>query len=235
MLRSLVGSEMCIRDSTMSKSYAMIAGGIVALISSLYVSHKVIQSRKKVTAIVVSGPPGVGRGNIISRLIREHRDTLALCVSHTTRAPRAGEIEGEHFHFVDEKTMLSMIGDDKFVETTQIHGHMYGTSKASLAAITSSGKTAIIEVDVNGANALKKEHPEIKMHFVFIQAPSMKDLEARIRAHDGNGDKVEKRVATALAHVNFVKEHPSLYNTIVTNDDPDRVYKRMVALLKNIC
>ena len=216
------------------KKFGVIAGGVVALAVTVFAARKFGGKKaKKIDAFVFSGPSGVGKGTMISRLLREHRESLSLCVSHTTRAPRAGEIDGSHYHFVDQKDMLDMIGENKFLEVCQVHDNIYGTSKAALEHVTASGKTAIIEIDVKGAEKIKMEHPELNVHFVFIQAPSMKDLEERIRGRDGSSAKVELRLATAEFEMAFIKDHTSLYNTIITNDDLERAYTEIETLMKS--
>lgn len=219
------------------KKLGMIAGGVFALAVTVFAARKFGGKKpKKIDAFVFSGPSGVGKGTMISRLLREHRENLSLCVSHTTRAPRAGEIDGSHYHFIDQKSMLDMIGENKFLEVCQVHDNIYGTSKAALEHVTRSGKTAIIEIDVKGAQKIKLEHPELNVHFVFIQAPSMKDLKERIRGRDGNSAKVDLRLATAEFEMAFIKDHPTLYNTIITNDDLERAYTEIQTLMqKNGC
>ena len=207
----------------------------VFLASGLIAGAAVYRARRKVAldAVLFSGPSGVGKGTIISKLLQDFGGKLGLTVSHTTREPREGEIDGFHYHFVSKETMLSMIGDGKFLEVCEVHGNFYGTSLKALEAVRATGKTPILEIDVKGAKKIREEYPKLNILFTFVQPPTKDDLASRIVKRDGeNAKKLQVRLETAEFELNFVKEHPKMYDVVITNDNLDRAYAEVKSILK---
>jgi Guanylate kinase len=98
--------------------------------------------------VVLMGPSGVGKGTLVKRLMSQHGDKLAFTVSHTTRAPRAGEADGVAYVFVDKPVMQAAINAGSFLEHAEVHGHLYGTSVAAVERCAAEGKSALLEIDV---------------------------------------------------------------------------------------
>jgi len=194
--------------------------------------------KPKVDGVVFSGPSGVGKGTVIKRLMDESPGRYDFCVSHTTRAPRKGEVDGKHYHFTTREKMQEMVAAGDFLESCDVHGNMYGTSKAALKAVHDSGKLPIIEIDYKGVQKLQRAEAakDLKLFYVFIQAPSLEELERRIVGRGQEGpDKVARRLQTARAEMAFIASHPETYNKIVTNADLDASVDRVQRLLQLHC
>lgn len=192
-------------------------------------------AHKKLDAIVISGPSGVGKGTLIQRLLAEYPEQFGFSVSHTTRAPRNGEENGKHYHFVTKTTIEGMISRNEFLESCNVHGNIYGTSKAALADVTAQGKVGIIEMDVQGAQLLKTRQGPLNFHYMFVTAPSMEELETRIRKRGADDDeKVKVRLATAHKEYEFLQQSPEFFNTILANNDVDEAYEKLIALLESL-
>ncbi|VFQ78496.1 unnamed protein product [Cuscuta campestris] len=108
-----------------------------------------------VKPIVISGPSGVGKGTLISKLMEEFPSKFGFSVSHTTRAPRVKEQDGVHYHFTDRCTMEKEIRDGKFLEFATVHGNLYGTSVDAVEVVADSGKRCILDIDVQGAKSVR--------------------------------------------------------------------------------
>eukprot|EP00672_Neobodo_designis_P026883 CAMPEP_0174853644 /NCGR_PEP_ID=MMETSP1114-20130205/29303_1 /TAXON_ID=312471 /ORGANISM="Neobodo designis, Strain CCAP 1951/1" /LENGTH=238 /DNA_ID=CAMNT_0016088303 /DNA_START=51 /DNA_END=767 /DNA_ORIENTATION=+ len=177
-----------------------------------------------VDAIVMSGPSGVGKGTIINRLMQDRPGEFSFCVSHTSRAPRAGEVDGKNYHFSDKDTMKAMVERNEFLECCEVHGNMYGTSVAALRDVQASGAMPLIEIDVQGAQKLKAaQGDKLRLCFIFIEAPSMDELESRIVGRgQETGDKVKVRLATALKEMEFANGNRAFFDRVLTNVDLER-------------
>lgn len=179
--------------------------------------------RPLVDGIVMCGPSGVGKGTIIARLMKERPDDFSFCVSHTSRQPRQGEVNGINYHFAPKEEMMEMSQSNEFLECCEVHGNMYGTSVKALRDVQASGKMPIIEIDVQGAQKLKNGKHGLKLAYLFIEAPSMVELEARIVGRGQESpDKVKVRLNTALKEMEFVNANRSFFDSVITNVDLDR-------------
>lgn len=168
---------------------------IGAQISALEKRISALEQQQRQRPVVVCGPSGVGKGTLLGRLLDEHPDDFGFSVSHTTRAPRQGEVDGTHYNFVDHATMEGMISRGEFIEYARVHKNIYGTSIAAVRAVSSTGKTCLLDIDVQGANSVKKT--DLNARFIFISPPSFEVLEARLR---GRGTETDEQVATRLAN-----------------------------------
>ena len=98
--------------------------------------------------VVVCGPSGVGKGTLLNRLMAEHPEAFGFSVSHTTRQPRPGEVDGVHYHFVQKEDMEAGIQRGEFVEYAHVHSNMYGTSVKGVEDVRAAGKTCLLDIDV---------------------------------------------------------------------------------------
>jgi guanylate kinase len=165
-------------------------------------------------AFVISGPSGVGKSSILREAL--HRDQgLRFSVSHTTRAPRQGEVHGRDYYFVDESEFRSLVAGDAFLEHAEYQGHYYGTSRTSVEEPTSRGVDLILEVEVQGAAQLRERLPGAVS--IFILPPSsMEQLEARLRRRGSDGEEViRRRLEIARQEILHAKD----YHYIVVNDE----------------
>ena len=189
----------------------------------------------KIDGIVFSGPSGVGKGTVIKQIMSEAPGVYDFCVSHTTRAPRAGEKDGVHYHFTTRAAMQAMVARGEFLESCDVHGNMYGTSKAALKAVHDSGKLPIVEIDYKGVQKLQKADgaKDLELYYVFIQAPSLAELESRIVGRgQETPEKVQRRLVTARDEMAFIASKPETYDKVVTNDDLGRAVDQVQRLLQ---
>ena len=132
-----------------------------------------------VRTLVLCGPSGVGKSTIVEIIKKAFPDVFKFSVSHTTRKPRAGEVDGVSYHFVDQEIMPKLIENDKFLEHATFSGNTYGTSKAAVQSIVEQGKICILDIDMQGVIQIKKT--DLNPLYVFIKPPSMEVLEKRLR------------------------------------------------------
>jgi guanylate kinase len=155
---------------------------------------------------VITAPSGAGKTSLIDAVMREDA-SLKISVSYTTRAPRPGEEDGVDYHYVDEATFLSMRDRGEFLESAEVHGNRYGTSKQVILDAVQRGEDLILEIDWQGAQQVRKLYPACIG--IFILPPSVEELERRMRARGQDSDAViRRRVDNAreeLAHVGEFK------------------------------
>lgn len=161
---------------------------------------------------VVSAPSGAGKTSLV-RALRECEPALKLSVSYTTRAPRPGEIDGQHYHFVTPATFDQMVAAGAFVEYARVFDNAYGTSAAALAAVLDQGDDLLLEIDWQGARQVRERFPDAVT--VFIIAPSLATLEARLRGRGQDSDAV---IARRMADARTELSHFDEYGYLVVND-----------------
>lgn len=171
----------------------------------------------------------MGKGTLIAMLQREFPDKFGFSVSHTTRAPRPGEVNGTHYNFVDKATMEQDIADGKFLEHAHVHQNIYGTSFAAVRKVSKSGKICLLDIDVQGAELVKKS--DLKAAYVFIAPPSMEELERRLR---GRGTETEDAVLKRLENARTEmakKDVDGFFDAVIVNDDVDKAYEALKAVI----
>ncbi|ETV88381.1 guanylate kinase, variant [Aphanomyces astaci] len=129
--------------------------------------------------LVVTGPSGVGKGTLITRLLGKYPTQFGFSVSHTTRDPRKGEVDGVAYNFVTADEFESHVQSNAFLEFAYVHGNGYGTSVRAVEEVQTQEKICILDIDIQGVQQVKKSSS--KMKFLFIAPPSMSDLEKRLR------------------------------------------------------
>lgn len=167
------------------------------------------------TLFVISSPSGGGKTTLVNQLI-DQTDYVERVVTHTTRAPRVGEIDGEHYHFVSVEEFKALIEQDGFYEYAEVFGNYYGTSKKAVEAKTREGKDVVLVIDWQGAKSIKAIMPEAVL--IFIMPPSLETLRARLIHRNLDSEAiVEKRMKDA---VNQIKHYRS-FDYLIVNDDFD--------------
>jgi len=179
--------------------------------------------------LVVNGPSGVGKGTLINKLMAEHPSKFGFSVSHTTRGPRPGEVDGQHYHFSSHADMEALIAENGFVEHARVHGNIYGTSKAAVQKVLDSGKLCILDIDVQGAELVKKSG--MNAQYVFIKPPSMQELEDRLRGRGTETeDKIQKRLANAKGELKYA-DKPGFYDRVIVNNELEAAYMELKGFL----
>ena len=175
---------------------------------------------------VITAPSGAGKSSLIDALLKED-PRLRLSVSYTTRAPRPGEANGREYHFVDDKTFMAMLERGEFLESAEVHGYRYGTSQAVIREALTRGQDLVLEIDWQGAQQVRKLHPECIG--VFILPPSVTELERRMRARGQDADAVIKR---RLASAEEEMSHAPEFDYVIINKDFDEARRDLQAIIR---
>ena len=176
---------------------------------------------------VVSGPSGAGKGTLLSQVIERIPDAW-VSVSATTRSPRPGEIEGVHYFFLDTDHFKSLVEQDGFLECAQVHDNYYGTLKQSVIDHMNAGDQVILEIDVQGALQVRKALPEA--HLVFIEPPSLEELERRLRQR---GTETEDVISSRMKTAEVELAQKMEYDVQVVNDDLERAVDELVEVINS--
>ena len=178
------------------------------------------------TRCIVTAPSGAGKTTLVSGLL--DRDPLvSLSVSYTTRAARAGEESGRHYHFVDVATFRALRDKGEFLEWAEVHSNYYGTSKVWLEEQMRSGKDILLEIDWQGAQQVRKVFP--KAVGVFILPPSLDELERRLR---GRGTDSEEVIARRVLGARGEMRHVAEFDYVIINEDLPAALEDLVAVVR---
>eukprot|EP01116_Phalansterium_solitarium_P017932 TRINITY_DN4568_c0_g1_i2.p1 TRINITY_DN4568_c0_g1~~TRINITY_DN4568_c0_g1_i2.p1 ORF type:complete len:257 (+),score=83.15 TRINITY_DN4568_c0_g1_i2:30-773(+) len=178
--------------------------------------------KAKPIPIAISGPSGVGKGTLITRLLKDYPNNFGFSVSHTTRKPREGEKDGVHYNFTTIESIKEEIDQGKFIEHANVHGNYYGTSKEAVEKVVNEGKVCVLDIDVQGCESVKRSG--IPCRFLFVQPPTLDELERRLR---GRGTESEDRIVTRLTNARKEMEYlrkDGFFDYVIVNDDLDQAY-----------
>ena len=176
------------------------------------------------TLYIVSAPSGAGKTSLL-KAVRSQLVDIKVAVSHTTRAPRPGEVDGEHYHFVSEEKFHEIEEGGNFLEYAEVFGNFYGTSKQSVNRELESGGNVVLEIDWQGAQQVRKIYPQAVS--IFILPPSVGELEKRLRARGQDSDEIIRgRMQQAQSEISHYDE----YQYLIINDDLDEA----IQMLTNI-
>lgn len=174
---------------------------------------------------VVAAPSGAGKTSLVKQLL-ETTANIAVSVSHTTRQPRPGEIDGEHYHFVDLPSFEKMRDDGQFLEHAQVFDNYYGTSRQAVDSLLHKGMDVILEIDWQGAQQVRKLYPQCKS--IFILPPSREALEQRLRSRGQDDESIiQRRMRDAVAEISHYRE----FDYLVVNDDFDEALEMLKAIV----
>ncbi len=168
---------------------------------------------KKGLLLVISGPAGSGKGTVIKSLMTKS-DTFAYSVSATTRAPRPGEVNGVNYHYISREDFEARIDGGGMLEYTEYCGNYYGTPKKEAEEVLEGGKNLILEIEVVGAENVKRLYPEAVL--VMLLPPSFAVQEARLR---GRGTETEEKIIARLEQTKNELPMLDIYDYIVYNND----------------
>lgn len=163
--------------------------------------------------IVLTGPSGVGKGTLLQLLLERHPE-LYFSVSATTRQPRPGEIEGQHYYFVSRDKFEQMVAADELLEWAEYAGNYYGTPRIPVERQIQSGRSVILEIELVGARKIHNTFPSALR--IFILPPSLADLEQRIRGRAQDSEEaIARRLTRAKAELDAISE----FDIQIVNDD----------------
>ena len=167
---------------------------------------------------IVAAPSGAGKTTLV-RMLLERDSGIRLSVSYTTRAPRPGEVDGREYHFVDVPAFLAMRERGDFLESAEVHGNFYGTSRRWIVEQMEAGQDILLEIDWQGAQQVRALfHGSIG---IFVLPPSVEELERRLRGRGQDSDKIiARRVAAALSEMRHVNEFDYV---IINNKLPEAI------------
>lgn len=171
---------------------------------------------------------GGGKSTIIRALKEKHPEWM-FSVSCTTRKPRPGEIEGQHYYFVETSEFLEKIETKAFLEYEHVHNDLYGTPRKPLENALANGQNYILDIDVKGALTILKEYPEHHISF-FIDVPDMNILEKRLR---NRGTEDEALIQKRLSRIPEERKEKEKFDYVIINDKLDVAVKEIETLIMN--
>jgi guanylate kinase len=178
--------------------------------------------------VIVTAPSGAGKTSITRRLLQQI-PTLAFSVSATTRPPRGREVDGREYHFIGTELFRERIREGAFLEWEMVYeGKYYGTLMSEVEGIWGSGRVPLLDIDVKGALRVMAD-PRVQTLSLFIQPPSMEELERRLRSR---GTDSEDSIRDRLAKAEYEMSHSDRFDRIVVNDQLDRACTEADALVR---
>jgi len=178
--------------------------------------------------VIVSAPSGAGKTSLIKALL-ERDQGLALAISFTTRAPRPGEQDGVHYHFIDMDRFVRMVGAGEFLEHAQVFGNRYGTAEATVRSEIDQGNDLLLEIDWQGARQVRDRFPFAVS--IFVLPPSAQALEQRLRSRGQDSDGV---IASRMAAARAEMSHYGEYDFLLVNDVFETALDELACLVRTL-
>src|SRR6266566_6587987 len=177
---------------------------------------------------VVSAPSGAGKSSLVSAVLAEDK-RLALSVSFTTRPPRSGEVDGREYHFVDGNTFEKMLGRGEFLESAEVHGNRYGTSRKWIGESRAKGLDVVLEIDWQGARQVRKAFPDAVSIFILPPIPVLPELERRLRARGQDTEEaIQRRLRDAREEISHVGE----FDYVIINKEFEEARRDLAAVVR---
>ena len=198
--------------------------------------HRIRQSMLEMTMSVIgtlyiiSAPSGAGKSSLISALLNKsgHESQLQVSVSHTTRAPRNGEHNGQHYHFVDVAEFKQLIEENVFFEWAEVFGNYYGTSRTVIEQQLAKGIDVFLDIDWQGEQQVRMKKPEVTT--IYISPPSRQELENRLRTRGQDSEEIiQSRMAQATAECSHFQE----FDYIIVNDEFEQASNELTTIVNN--
>lgn len=175
--------------------------------------------------LIVTAPSGTGKTTLTRRLVKE-TPSLSFSVSVTTRPMRKGENNGEHYWYVDERTFMQYVNEQRMVEWANVFGNLYGTTKEEIKRIHDKGQRALLEIDVQGAKNIRKQYPDACS--LFIMPPSIATLWERLKQRGTDSLEVRwRRLRTAYAELVAGKD----FQHFIINDSLEKAFSELKNLV----
>jgi len=181
---------------------------------------------KKGIILIVSGPSGCGKGTVLHEVL-SGREDVYYSISATTRAPRPGEVDGVHYHFITKEAFRELIETDAVLEHAEYCENYYGTPKQPILDHYNAGDIVILEIEVQGAMQVMQKLPQAVS--LFIAPPSLEVLEKRLR---GRGTESEETVQKRLNQAKEELQHQNEYQYVITNGELQEAVDDLVAILR---
>jgi guanylate kinase len=180
--------------------------------------------------VVLSGPSGSGKTTIVERLLRGSPVRLVKSISATTRPPRKNEVEGQNYYFLKPGEFAARRQRGEFLECAEVHGtgNWYGTLKSEVERARRMGGWALLEIDVQGAQQIMRQHPQALT--IFLRTSSEAEYERRLR---GRGTDAEDVIQRRLANARSELKHAPEYRYQVVNDDLDQAVGEIVNIISS--
>ena len=176
--------------------------------------------------LILSSPSGAGKTTLTRKLLESFPE-LRFSVSHTTRSPRANEVDGRDYHFTDRHGFEAMVDRGAFLEWAEVHGNLYGTSLAEIDRAKADGcRGMIFDIDYQGARQIRAKVPDVIG--VFILPPSMQELERRLR---GRASETEEVVQRRFAVAKLEIEHYAFFDYVIVNDAVEKAFDQLRAVI----
>ncbi len=176
-------------------------------------------------SFIISGPSGVGKSTVLKELFK-NRDDLYFSISATTRAPREGEVNGVHYHFIDVERFQQLISEDAFLEYAEYVGNFYGTPKKFVDAAMDEGKDVILDIELQGAIQVTSKRPDVVR--IFIAPPSWEELEKRLT---GRGTDSPEKIRERLVRAKVELQNANTYDYFVINDTVEQAVREINAIM----
>jgi len=181
---------------------------------------------KRGVLVVFSGPSGSGKGTVLKEAFKKSKN-LELSVSVTTRKPRVGEIDGVDYIFYSEEQFKQLVSEDGFLEWAQFCGNYYGTPKARIEALLDDGKDVVLEIEVQGAMAIRENCPDAVL--IFNLPPSQEELEKRLTGRNTDSKEViEKRLKTAIWEISQAEK----YDYVIVNEEVEKSADAFISIIE---
>ena len=182
---------------------------------------------------VICGPSGVGKGTLLNKVKEILPSTFGVAVSHTTRKPRPGDVDGIHYHFTTKEDFERGIANNEFIEYADVHGYYYGTSVAAINNVSKSNLICLLEIDFQGAQAILA-HPQLDAHQLFITCPGgVETLRERLQGrHTETAAQIDRRLKTATSELEFLEQNPDFFERVIVNDDLMTAVHQLTAQFK---
>lgn len=184
-------------------------------------------SERRGLMFVLSSPSGAGKSTL-ARMLMEKMPDLSMSVSVTTRPMRPGEIDGEHYHFIDKAKFEKMVKDGELLEHAPVFGNFYGTPRKSVEAALAAGQDVLFDIDWQGTQQLREKARDDVVS-VFILPPSAADLEKRLHTRAQDSDEV---IAGRMSRASHELSHWAEYDYVVVNTNVDEAYSEVVTILR---
>ena len=174
---------------------------------------------------IICGPSGVGKGTVVARLLASD-PTLYFSVSATTRAPRNGEVDGVHYHFLSREQFQQWIAEDAFLQHAEFVGNYYGTPKKYVDAAMEQGRDVLLDIEIQGAEQVHRQRPEVVR--IYVAPPSWAELERRLI---GRGTEDMEKVRSRLERGKQEFAAASSFDYFVINDTVDNAVTEIRAIM----